>query len=146
MLLSPLLANAETWVTAVSRNGDRAIVFRYLKDVDSGRLRLEQTQRIIIVWKYKSENGMPTKEEQNQMASLEDAVYPVVTRDKLATLALVSTGENLREWIFYSKSEAGFFTRLNESTKDLPRYPIEVYAAPDSKWESYERFRSGVRE
>lgn len=89
---------------------------------------------------------MPSKEEQSQMASLEDALYPAVTKDKLATLALVSTGENLREWIFYSKSEASFFHRLNESTKGLPRYPIEVHAAPDPRWESYERFRSGVRE
>jgi hypothetical protein len=34
--------------------------------------------------------------------ALEDAVDPVVSRGRFATLVLVSTGENLREWIFYN--------------------------------------------
>ena len=89
---------------------------------------------------------MPSRAEREQMDALEDALHPEVTKDRFASLALVSTGENLREWIYYAKSEAEFFDRLNQSTQGHPRFPIDVHVAPDPKWESYERFRSGIRE
>jgi len=88
-----------------------------------------QPDRIIIVWKYVSENGQPNPDEHSDMNQLEDALERILKGSQLATLALVSTGENLREWTYYAKSESVFIERLNLALEDMPPFPIEIHNA-----------------
>ena len=81
------------------------------------------------------------------MNQMEDGLEAALGPGPFATLALVSTGEDLREWTYYSKSEDEFMARLNFAFADAaPRYPIEIHIAHDPNWEMYEQFRSSVRE
>jgi hypothetical protein len=66
---------------------------------------------------------MPSFEERQQMDELEDLLKPKVETGGLSTLVLVSTGENLREWIYYTRSE-GEFMQLNVALRGRPRHPI----------------------
>lgn len=136
------------WATAVSKHQteDRAIVFRFIKTFPEGFSRSEQPDRVILLWRYSSANGMPSRSEREQMDKLEDLLRPIVDRDRIATLVLVSTGENFREWTYYAKKEAAFLARLNETLKGRPRFPIEIHAASDPSWSTYEQFRRELRE
>ena len=87
---------------------------------------------------------MPSKPEREAMDQMEDFLNPQVEGSSI--LALVSTGENLREWIFYATSEDQFLASLNSALAGRQRYPIEVHTAPDPEWSSYSRFRKEVRE
>ena len=80
------------------------------------------------------------------MDAMEDALQPNLEKDGFATLALVSTGENLREWTYYVKSEEEFFSRLNKALAGKAVFPIDIHTAADSTWAMYEKFRAGVRE
>ncbi len=80
------------------------------------------------------------------MDRMEDLLAPLVEKSGASVLVLVSTGENLREWTFYARSEDDFFTALNKALAGQPRFPIEIHAAPDAAWYTYEQFRKGVRE
>jgi uncharacterized protein DUF695 len=133
------------WATAKSTHSGngRVIVFRFAQELRPQFDRTSQPDRIIIVWKYKSETGQPVSDEHQRMNLLEDMLAPVLPED-FATLALVSTGENLREWIYYTKSEDEFMARLNESFADTS-FPIEIHIARDPSWKSYEDFISGLR-
>ena len=51
------------------------------------------------------------------MNQVEDMLESVLKEDGFATLALLSTGEGLREWTYYSKSETEFMARLNLITQ-----------------------------
>lgn len=137
--------SAQTWATAISRNGDRQIVFRFVKDFAADFQRKSQPDRVILVWKYKSENGMPSRPERERMDELEDLLKPTIEDGGFSTIALVSTGENLREWIYYTKSEREFMTRLNVALRGQKAFPIQIHAAPDPHWTSYERFKSDVK-
>jgi hypothetical protein len=139
-------ASAQEWATAVSKHKteDRAVVFRYVKSFAPKFDRSTQPDRIILVWNYESDSGMPSVEERQMMDSLEDSLSPSIESDGFATLALVSTGENSREWIYYARSEDEFMARLNAALKGSPAYPIEIHAAPDPAWTTYEEFVSGV--
>ena len=106
--------------------------------------RATQPDRIIVVWNYQSESGMPSVNERESMDRLEDALAPSIESDGFATLALVSTGENSREWIYYTRSEDEFMDRLNAALKGAPAYPIEIHAAPDPAWSTYHEFLSGL--
>jgi len=55
----------ERWATAVAKNGERQIVFRYVVGFANGFDRATQPDRIIIQWKYQSESGMPSLQSDN---------------------------------------------------------------------------------
>jgi Family of unknown function (DUF695) len=140
-------SDVEMWSTAISsdaHNG-RKIIFRYPSKFSPTFDRTSQSIRIIIVWKYQSEGGQPIKEEHQRMNQLEDALESVLDQDRFATLALVSTGEDLREWIYYAKSEDGFMARLNYAFAGMPEFPIEIHIAHDPEWASYEEFASSLK-
>ena len=136
------------WATAVSKNqlNGRAIIFRYAKDFRAGFTKSAFPHRVILVWRYESPSGMPTVQERQMMDRMEDAISPLVNKPGFSVLALVSTGENLREWIYYTKSDHEFLQAMNQAHGAQPRFPIEVHAAQDSNWSTYQKFREGVRE
>lgn len=141
-------SDVQMWATAISTNANsgRKIIFRYAKQLSARFDRGSQPIRIIIVWKYQSVNGMPNAEDHDRMNLLEDTLQSVLNGDRFATLALVSTGEDLREWTYYSRSEDEFIERLNHAFADMPKFPIEIHTACDPSWEMYEKFKAGVSE
>jgi hypothetical protein len=138
---------AETWGTATSKNNEtgRVIIFRYISDFSPGFDRSNQPVRAIIVWKYKGTNGMPVPRERERMDAMEDLLGPVLEADGFSTLALVSTGEEVREWIYYAKSEDGFFARVNQALGGQPPFPIEIHISADPKWSNYQEFMDGLQ-
>jgi hypothetical protein len=136
------------WATATSveKSTGRVMIFRYIRDFAPQFLRSDYPDRVIIVWQYQSASGMPQQAERENMDRLEDLLSSKLEAASLATLALVSTGENMREWIYYTKSEADFIAQLNSALGNKEPFPIETHAAPDPEWKSYEDFRAGVRE
>ena len=146
--LSGFSAEVTQWATATSKQEStgRTIVFRYAKEFRKGFQAAKLPERVIIAWKYKSDTGMPSVEERKSMDRMEDLIARLVDNAGLSVLSLVSTGENLREWIFYVKSEQHFFGELNAALAGQPRFPIEIHVASDSTWETYRKFQNGVRE
>ena len=136
------------WATATSvqKSTGWVIFFRYIRDFTPQFLRSDYPDRVIIVWQYQSASGMPQPAERDDMDRLEDLLSSKLEAASLATLALVSTGENMREWIYYTKSEADFIAQLNSAMSNNEPFPVEVHGAPDPEWKSYEDFRAGVRE
>lgn len=136
------------WATATSvqKSTGRIIFFRYIRDFTPQFLRSDYPDRVIIVWQYESASGMPQQAERDDMDRLEDLLSSKLEAASLATLALVSTGENMREWIYYTRSEAEFIAQLNSAMSSKKPFPVEVHGAPDPEWKSYEDFRAGVRE
>ena len=139
-------SDVRMWATAISSNvnNGRKIIFRYAKEFSATFDRASQPIRVIIVWKYQSESGQPIAEDHEQMNLLENALESVLKDDGFATLSLVSTGEGLREWTYYVKSEDDFMLRLNCALAEMPGFPIDIHTAYDPNWEIYERFTNGV--
>jgi|SRR5665213_941763 len=136
------------WATAISTNksNGRMIIFRYAQEFDPRFDRSEHPDRVIIVWKYQTETGQPNSEDHARMNILEDALESALEEDLFATLALVSTGENLREWTYYARSADGFVERLNNALKTHAPYPIDIHSAVDPTWSTYERFKADLHE
>jgi len=136
------------WATAVSKQEStgRAIVFRYIKEFPASFLRSAHPDRVILLWRYTSPSGMPSPQEREAMDRLENILDPVIRARALGTLVLVSTGDDFREWIYYTKSEREFIATLNKALTGHPRFPIEIHAAPDPQWSTFETFRQGVRQ
>ena len=136
------------WATAVSKQEStgRAVVFRFIKEFPPSFQRSEHPDRVIIVWRYESPSGMPSQSQRDAMDRLENILDPAIRKRALGSLVLVSTGNNWREWVYYARSEKAFIAGLNEALGGQPRFPIEIHAAPDPQWSTYETFRKEVRE
>jgi hypothetical protein len=132
--------------TATNHSTGRVVIFRYVQTFGPGFTKQTQPDRVILAWKYESEKGMPSVKERQRMDELEDALAPLVETEGFATLALVSTGEDLREWVYYARSQEEFLKRLNAALSGKPAFPIEIHADPDPSWTTYETFKSGVVE
>jgi len=140
--------NVETWATAISTHSGngRQIIFRFAKDFSPMFEFASQPDRVILVWKYESETGQPLSEDHQQMNLLEDALEPITEEGDFATLALVSTGENLREWIYYSRNGDEFIDRLNVALDRSPAFPIDVHVTSDPTWANYKELTNGLAE
>ena len=140
--------NGREWATAVSTQAgtDRKIIFRYIEEFQPSFQRTSYPDRIIISWRYDSDSGLPSASQRMRMERLEDLLEPVTERTGLASLVLVSTGENLREWIYYTESEHRFFEALNTALVGEAQFPVQIHAGRDASWKSYVQFRKGVRE
>jgi hypothetical protein len=132
------------WATATSSNGERTVVFRFIETLGAGARREHQPARIFVVWHFDSETGMPSVSEREQMDQLEDLLFPHLEQDAFATLAIVSTGDGLREWTYYAESGGGFMERLNLALSDLPPFPVEIHEGMDPSWEYYTNFIEGL--
>jgi hypothetical protein len=139
--------DVQVWATAISTNAStgRKVIFRYARVLSPALDRASQQIRVIIAWRYDSENGQPEREEHQRMIAFEDRLGPVLEQGSFATLTLVSTGEGLREWIYYAQSEDGFAARFNYAFSEASTFPIEIHAAFDPEWTSYHEFKSNVR-
>jgi hypothetical protein len=121
------------------------MIFRYAEELSPTFDPRSQPVRVIIAWKYRSESGQPMSEDHQAMNRLEDILESVLKEEGFATLALVSTGEDLREWIHYAKSETEFMARLNYALAGMPAFPIQIHIASDPNWDAYERFKAGLK-
>lgn len=135
------------WSTAIAtRPSDgHQIVYRYRSEFGPSFKRALYPDRVIISWTYQSASGMPSRTEHESMDRMEDLLTPHVAQASLSILALVSTGEGLREWVYYTKSKEEFMANVNKALRGVPRFPVEIDLSKDPEWQRYEIFRSGVR-
>jgi hypothetical protein len=141
---SPVVA----WATATSTDATngRVIIFRYAKDFRETFDKSGYPVRLIIEWPFQTSTGLPETSEREEMDRFEDLLAPSVEESGESVLAIVSTGENVREWVYYARSEESFLGALNEALADEPPFSIRIHAANDPGWSFYGEFRAGVRE
>ena len=116
-LIVAVASAAQTWATATAKHPgrDRVIVYRFLDELPSGVDKTAQPDRFIVSWRFEGERGMPAPAVRQQMDAMEDAIEAMDVGGQTATLAVVSTGDNLRQWVYYVKSRQDFTARLNRA-------------------------------
>jgi hypothetical protein len=132
--------SALEWATAESSNLEgRRLVYRFVNVLRPDFDRRAQPTQIVLIWAYQSETGQPIGTDLQRIYEFEDLLL-TLDDGRLSTLALVSTGEGSRDWIFYTRSEDEFLDSLNVALAGQPVFPIDIHAAPDAAWETYQVF------
>ena len=138
--------DGKVYSTAIANrpSDGRKIVYRFIQEYSPTFDRSKYPVRVTVSWRYSSPTGMPSVPERESMDKLEDLLVPQV-RPSLASLALVRTGNNLRQWTFYTSSEAEFRKKLEQALKKNSQQPVEVESELEPGWETYEQFVQSVR-
>lgn len=127
------------WTAPTESENGRLIMVTGRKDIEKFRSNVRFKIRIEVTWKYNGDsNGMPDSETSEMMEKVQDALLGEFAKDPVAVLTGIFTGDDQRDWVFYSLSTHIFGKKLNEALSDFPLLPLTVYAENDPKWEEYD--------
>lgn len=112
------------------------------RDVDKFRNNPKFSIRVEVTWKYSGEpGGMPDVATSELMEQVHDALAAIFEKDPVAVMTGIYTGDNRRDWIFYTLSTHIFQKKLNEALAPFPTLPLEIYAENDPTWAEYTEMR-----
>ncbi len=126
------------WTAPAESENGRLIMVTGRKDVDKFRNNKRFTIRVEVTWKYEGlPDGMPDTATSTLMSEVQDALTAEFDRDPVAVLTGIYTGDNRRDWVFYTLSTHIFGRKLNEVLVPFPMLPISIYCENDPAWEEY---------
>jgi len=93
-------------------------------------------RRLNIFWKMSEadQNGLPTEEEFDRLATFEDRLVLAVEKDDHSILAGALTCDGEKEFIFHTADVKEFMARLRNMPQEEERYPITIQQHDDPHW------------
>ena len=130
----------ETWWTAPTESeSGKLILVTGRKDVEKFRSNPRFNIRVEVTWKYEGDaTGMPDKPTSTLMEEVQEVLQKEFRKDSVAVLTGIFTGDNQRDWIFYTLSTHIFGRKLNELLAPFPLLPLIIYTENDPGWEEYD--------
>lgn len=121
------------WSIVEIRNPDTSVaaMIRIRTDRPADRL----PTAIEISWPYDSATVFPESGENQRMVAFEEAIEELTSENGHTELVQVSTGNGVKEWLFYSHDREAFMSRMNTLLRDHPRYPLEIKFYDDPSWQ-----------
>ncbi|MCH5318959.1 MAG: DUF695 domain-containing protein [Paramuribaculum sp.] len=130
------------WTAPAEADNGRTIMVTGRKDVDKFRQNPRFNIRVEIIWKYQGDSsGMPDQNNAEMMDRVTSLLEDTFSKDPVAVLTGIFTGDDERDWIFYTLSTHIFGKKLNEALASLPLLPLEISAENDPGWEQYEEMK-----
>lgn len=130
------------WTSPTESETGRLIMVTGRRDITKFRSNPKFKIRIEITWNYNGDaTGMPDKPTSELMEAVQDSLMATFDKDPVAVLTGVYTGDDRRDWVFYTLSTSIFNKKLNEALAPFDRLPITIYAENDPDWAEYEEMR-----
>ena len=131
--------DGEWWTSPNESDLGRLIMVTGRRDVEKFRNNPRFNIRVEVSWEYDGNaSGMPDFETSTLMERTQEAIENVLEKDPIAVLTGVYTGDNRRDWIFYTLSTHIFGKKINEALADFPLLPLKIYCENDPDWAEYD--------
>ncbi len=136
------MAKKDDWWTSPTEGENGSLIMvTGRRDVEKFRDNPKYSIRVEVSWKYDGEsNGMPDTATSQLMEEVHDALA-VFAKDPVAVMTGIYTGDNRRDWVFYTLSTHIFQKKINEALAAFPLLPLEIYAENDPDWAEYAEMR-----
>ena len=133
----------EWWTAPTESDSGKLIMVTGRRDITSFRSNPKFKIRVEIKWPYESDaSGMPDLPTSTLMEEVQDALQTAFTKDPVAVLTGIYTGDGQRDWIFYTLSTHIFGRKLNEALAPFDLLPITIYTENDPDWEEYDEMKA----
>lgn len=129
------------WITAPtdSITSDTTIFVTGRTDVSKFKDNPRFCIRIDVTMPYNGlPSGLPDKDTSEILKEITDRLVKTFTADPVAVLTGIYTGDNRRDWTFYTPSTHIFQRKFNQALDDMPTFPIRMEAQNDPDWEEYQ--------
>lgn len=133
---------SDWWTSPTESENGRLIMVTGRRDVDKFRNNSRFNIRVEISWKYEGDaTGMPNYETSTLMEQVQEALETEFKKDPIAILTGIYTGDNERNWVFYTLSTHIFGRKLNEALVNFELLPITIYCENDPDWNEYQEMK-----
>lgn len=127
------------WTAPAQSESGRLIMVTGRKDVATFRDNPRFNIRVEVKWPYKGDaSGMPDVATSELMEQATDLINAELHNDPVAVLTGIFTGDDERDWVFYTLSTHIFEKKLNKALATLPLLPLEIQCENDPGWEAYD--------
>ena len=133
---------SEWWTSPTESENGRLIIVTGRGGIDEVRNSGKDNIRVEVTWKYPGDaTGMPDYPTSKVMEAVQDAMTKAFDKDPVAVLTGIYTGDDERNWIFYTRSIHIFEKKINEALADFDLLPINIYTENDPDWQEYDEMR-----
>ena len=133
---------SDWWTSPTESENGRLIMVTGRRDVDKFRNNSRFNIRVEISWKYEGDAaGMPNYETSTLMEQVQEALEAEFKKDPIAILTGIYTGDNERNWVFYTLNTHIFGRKLNEALVNFELLPITIYCENDPDWNEYQEMK-----
>src|SRR2546430_8858362 len=135
------MSRDDRWAVAQAEEDGLPLLFRYRQN-----LPVKNTEQfpylISILWLYdgKRQRGMPDDETLAQMDRVEDAL-DTIDQSGDAFLMVAVTGNNRREWIWYTDDKERYMALVNKALPRQQKFPLDFATSEDPSWQTYRSIR-----
>lgn len=129
-----------TWLTTPfeSDESGNLVMLTIRRDVEKFRNKPRFKFRIAVTWTYIPDvSGMPDESTSELMEQVETALEASFSKDPVAVLTGIYTGDGTRDYLFHTANLHVFQYRFNEALATFPVLPLSFYAEEDPLWEEY---------
>lgn len=136
------------WLSEAAENNDGTgmVLVSVRTDIDKMRRKGKHVYWVQVSLSYDAlANGMPTAGAGEVLARVTEELAATFDRDPVAMLTVITTGDGLRQWDFYTASLHIFQRKFNEALEGLDALDLQFEAAMDPDWESYHQALDAIK-
>ena len=134
--------SSDWWTAPTESESGQLIMVTGRRDVEKFRSNPRFNIRVEITWKYEGEgSGMTDYNTSSLMEQVQDALEKEFEKDPVAVLTGIYTGDNERNWVFYTLSTHIFGRKLNDALASFELLPITIYCENDPEWNEYQEMK-----
>lgn len=130
------------WTSPTESESGALVMVTGRRGVEQARESGKYKIRVEITWKYPGNSaGMPDEPTSMVMEAVQEALTSTFDKDPVAILTGIYTGDNERNWIFYTTSVHIFEKKINVALAPFDLLPINIYTENDPDWLEYDEMR-----
>lgn len=130
------------WSLLTAQDGDQPLVVRRNDSASEliGSAQYRTRVGVASPFKQPTENGMPEREESDQLYEIEDTLRTRLEADELALLVLTITGGNVKELVFYTRDRDKAGLTIDALRSEVTSHEVQNYLEDDPDWVVYREF------
>jgi len=127
---------------------DFPVIMKFVNELPEKEIMLKLPFLTIVSWKYdgSKNNGMPLEGINMRMIKLEKAIENSMNSSNLYRHVYSRTGNNLKEFAYYSTNQDDFMKILNKTLEKHDEYPIEIDFYEDKEWADFKKVIENFKE
>ena len=136
--MARLIISNDWWTAPAESDNGRLIMVTGRRGLNNVIATGHYQYRVEVTWPYQGdEKGLPTYNDSKLMEEVTDALNQCFDRDPVAVMTGIYTGDDQRNWVFYTRSLHIFQRKLNEALAPFPALPLQFEAEEDPEWQEY---------
>lgn len=130
------------WSAPTEAESGRTVIVTGRDFMDEIIAKGKFTYRVTVSWDYNAlPSGMPDDDDAHVLEQFTDAMLAEFSKDKIAYLTGIYTGDGRRDWVFYTSNLNIFGKVFNRALADLDTLPLLIEAESDPDWAEYREMR-----